>query len=213
MYKLLSMLSVFCFGIHTGGTAFGAEVRIIPQNPTGGQMEMSISVSDSQGLAGYTLRLDYDEKILSAPQALTDNTLSYGSDIIIVESPGDGIGKCSVSVFQMGSVISDNIVRLKFTVSPAYSPDMPVPVRFVSPNRKSVLFNKSFDPLEAVFIPIAGDVSSDGKISLEDVLIVLRTVSADSRNAEKGADVNGDGKIGLEEAVYILRILAGLSGN
>lgn len=213
MYKILFMLSVFCFGFCTNGTAFGAEVRIIPQNPADGQMEIAISLSDSQGVAGYTLRLDYDETVLSNPSALTDNTLSAASEVTVVKNPGDGIGKCSVSVFQMLPSVSDNLLRLKFTLSPAYSSDKPLFIRFVSPNRKTVLFDPYFDPIEGIFIPIAGDSVADGSLGLEDAVIALRTVAGDFQNAEKGADVNGDGRIGLEEAIYVLRILTGLSGK
>ncbi|MEE4358135.1 MAG: hypothetical protein V2I97_16815 [Desulfococcaceae bacterium] len=213
MYTILFMLSVFCFGFCTIGTAFGAEVRIIPQNPAGGQMEIAVSLSDSQGVAGYTLRLDYDEKMLTAPQAVTENTLSAASEVTVVKNPGDGIGKCSVSVFRLQSYSSDTLLRLRFTVSPAYSSVLPVPVRFVSPNRKTVLFDPYFDPIDSIFIPIAGDSGADGSLGLEDAVIALRTVAGDFQNAEKGADVNGDDRIGLEEAIYVLRILSGLSGK
>ena len=58
---------------------------------------------------------------------------------------------------------------------------------------------------------IPGDVNGDGKVSLDDAMLVLRILAGiPVGNINLNADVNGDGKIGLEELGYILQKVAGL---
>jgi len=58
----------------------------------------------------------------------------------------------------------------------------------------------------------SGDVNSDSKIDLADVILVLRVMSGVPVNeiVSFSADVSGDCRIGMEEAVYILQKTAGL---
>ncbi|HAO23207.1 MAG TPA: hypothetical protein DCQ37_23820, partial [Desulfobacteraceae bacterium] len=56
-----------------------------------------------------------------------------------------------------------------------------------------------------------GDVNGDGKISLDDGMLVLRILAGlPVGNVNPNADVNGDGKIGLEELGFILQKVAEL---
>ncbi len=59
---------------------------------------------------------------------------------------------------------------------------------------------------------VKGDVSSDGKADLADVILSLQVVTGhtlpQAPNLE--GDVNGDGRIGMEEALYILQRLSEL---
>jgi len=56
---------------------------------------------------------------------------------------------------------------------------------------------------------IPGDVNGDGKISLDDAMLVLRILAGiPVGNVNLNADVNGDGKIGLEELGFILQKVA-----
>jgi len=58
---------------------------------------------------------------------------------------------------------------------------------------------------------IPGDVNGDGKVSLDDAMLVLRILAGiPVGNINLNADVNGDGKIGLEELGFILQKVAGL---
>jgi len=58
---------------------------------------------------------------------------------------------------------------------------------------------------------IPGDVNGDGKVSLDDAMLVLRILAGiPVGNINLNADVNGDGKIGLEELGYILQKVAEL---
>jgi len=58
---------------------------------------------------------------------------------------------------------------------------------------------------------IPGDVNGDGKVSLDDAMLVLRILAGlPVGNVNLNADVNGDGKIGLEELGFILQKVAEL---
>jgi len=58
---------------------------------------------------------------------------------------------------------------------------------------------------------IPGDVNGDGKVDLNDAMLVLRILDGiPVGNINLNADVNGDGKIGLEELGYILQKVAEL---
>ncbi|MDM8523053.1 cadherin domain-containing protein [Desulfococcaceae bacterium HSG8] len=56
---------------------------------------------------------------------------------------------------------------------------------------------------------IPGDTDGNGKIELNDAMLVLKVLAGNSFSlVYPDADVNGDGKIGVEELVYILKILS-----
>ena len=58
-----------------------------------------------------------------------------------------------------------------------------------------------------------GDMDGDGKITLTDIIIVLRICAGEKVSPDtevSDADVNNDSKIGLEEVLYILKKLASL---
>ncbi|OQX05684.1 MAG: hypothetical protein BWK80_51775 [Desulfobacteraceae bacterium IS3] len=58
---------------------------------------------------------------------------------------------------------------------------------------------------------IPGDVNGDGKVDLNDAMLVLRILDGiPVGNINLNADVNGDGRIGVEELGYILQKAAGL---
>ncbi len=58
---------------------------------------------------------------------------------------------------------------------------------------------------------IPGDVNGDGKVGLDDAMLVLRILAGiPVGNVNLNADVNGDGKIGLEELGFILQKAAEL---
>ncbi len=64
--------------------------------------------------------------------------------------------------------------------------------------------------MTAGWTPVPGDVSGDGAIGLEDVMISLQILSGKPGYVPLGADINGDGKIGMPEAIYDLQKVAGL---
>lgn len=59
---------------------------------------------------------------------------------------------------------------------------------------------------------LRGDISKDGAVGLDDVILALRIAAGREAGVEicRKADVDGDDKIGLAEAIYGLRHLAGL---
>jgi hypothetical protein len=58
---------------------------------------------------------------------------------------------------------------------------------------------------------IPGDVNGNGKVDLDDAMLVLRILAGiPVGNVNLNADVNGDGKIGLEELGFILQKVAEL---
>jgi pimeloyl-ACP methyl ester carboxylesterase len=63
------------------------------------------------------------------------------------------------------------------------------------------------DPLDPTSIPLKGDINGDGKIDLEDAVVILQIMSGlqPAMAVNPGADVNGDGKIGFQEVIYILQ--------
>jgi subtilisin family serine protease len=67
-------------------------------------------------------------------------------------------------------------------------------------------------------LSVAGDLSLDNKVGLEDAIIALQIVSSTGSNLPvcpvslaPAMDIDGDGTIGLHEAIYVLRKVAGLS--
>lgn len=60
-----------------------------------------------------------------------------------------------------------------------------------------------------------GDINSDGKVDLVDVIIALRVSSSITTEATfyKQATVNSEGKIGVAEVIYILQKVAGMRQN
>ena len=57
----------------------------------------------------------------------------------------------------------------------------------------------------------AGDINGNGTVGLEDMIMVLQTVTGlTPLTIHLEADVNGDGRIGVIEAIFILRKVAGL---
>jgi hypothetical protein len=55
-----------------------------------------------------------------------------------------------------------------------------------------------------------GDLSGNGEVSLEDVIIGLHVVSGLNPQVALTGDVNVDNRIGLPEALYILQKMAEL---
>ena len=55
-----------------------------------------------------------------------------------------------------------------------------------------------------------GDVSGDGDVSLQDLVVVLKIIAGNPvTGVNLGGDIDNDGKIGVAEAIYIMRRLAG----
>ena len=85
--------------------------------------------------------------------------------------------------------------------------------------KKTVAQKKIFYSLLAVWFIITvqsntasgfmGDLNTDGKLDLTDVIDGLRNVAGVSNSYNLGADVNGDLKIGMEEVFFILQYIAG----
>jgi len=58
---------------------------------------------------------------------------------------------------------------------------------------------------------LAGDTDHNGKIDLEDAILVLKVFAGiNSANIYISADVNNDNRIGMEEVIYILQKISGL---
>ena len=69
--------------------------------------------------------------------------------------------------------------------------------------------------LQTSFLPKYGDIFTDGKVDLKDLLYTLKLLIEEKEAVETPAtllgivfDINGDNKIGMEEAVFILKSLA-----
>jgi hypothetical protein len=59
--------------------------------------------------------------------------------------------------------------------------------------------------------PAMGDVNADGAVNVQDAIVVLQLLSAQtSSTANVGADVNGDAVIDMTEALFILQKASGL---
>jgi len=73
--------------------------------------------------------------------------------------------------------------------------------------------NSDYSNESFVTIPsLKGDISGNGSVDLEDLIIVLQILSGvvPSQSINLDADVNRDGKIGLAEAIYIIQKVSGL---
>ncbi len=127
----------------------------------------------------------------------------------MIQNPGDGIGKCSVSIFKFSPNEKNTLVKIRFNVLSGYN-DKGLHISFASPNRKTTLFDDDFNQINSIFIPATtGDINGDSKIDLTDAILALKILAeVKSANIELGADVDGDEKIGLHEAVYILQNVA-----
>jgi len=56
--------------------------------------------------------------------------------------------------------------------------------------------------------PDVGDFDQDGKITLNDLILVLKIVSQINALANIKADINNNGRIGLEEAIYVFQTIS-----
>ena len=175
------------------------------------EVPVGISPASIPELWGYSLRLHYDPSVLTNPEIVTQGTRSEtsGDRIELVEAPADDIGSCAVSIYNLKPDPGEDLVKVKFQVSPDFDGGE-VFVSFASPNVKSTLFQLGFYPMQANFTPATCDIDNDGDITLSDAVAVFSVLAgADAGPIEKASDYNGNKRIDVAEAGYVLRYLSG----
>jgi len=182
----------------------------------------------------YPASYDLDNIISVASSDLSDNLFvhsNYGKTSVDLMAPGETIlstclcparGDCNSYCERSGTsiaaphvagvaglILSRNpglgYTRVKSLLLESTDPIPSVSDKLLSGGRLN-----AFAALSRVCL--RGDVSQDGLVGLDDVILSLRIAAGQNAGADicLTADVDGDGRIGLAEAIYGLSILAGL---
>jgi hypothetical protein len=91
------------------------------------------------------------------------------------------------------------------TVTPVYGFEGTLTV-FVTVNdgdNDSNVFGLSVE----VYPPGVGDIDGDGKVSLDDVMMLLKVLAAEDTAAQIDADINGDGKLTMQDVVILMSLI------
>lgn len=182
----------------------------------------------------YPASYDLDNIISVASSDLSDNLFvhsNYGKTSVDLMAPGETIlstclcparGNCNSYCKRSGTSIAAPHVAGVAGLILSRNPGLGYA-------RVKSLLLESTDPIPSVLdkllsggrlnafaalsrVCLRGDVSQDGLVGLDDVILSLRIAAGQDAGAEicLTADVDGDGRIGLAEALYGLRRLAGL---
>ncbi len=169
-----------------------------------------ISHFSSANISGYSLRLNYDENLLTEPELVAEGTQSDGSEVKLIVDPPDGFGNLSLGLYSFMPNQQEILIKLRFRVSMAFTGDTPF-ITFVGPNQHTVLFKNNYETIPTFFKPSLGDLNADGNIDLSDAVTGLKTsVNMESDSLQLASEAGGDKKIDVRDVVYILKFLAGL---
>ncbi|MDM8514663.1 hypothetical protein QUF76_00555 [Desulfobacterales bacterium HSG16] len=188
------------------------------------QINVKISNTAGFGIAGYSLRLDYDDKVLTNPRAVIDDTLSIDNADLFQSSslhpPPDGIGKYSIGI-RLANVLNQAgtniLIKIKFEVSPAFTCERTSYVRFMNtefPDPKTNLFDHEYNEIDTEFTdcviypvnPFSGDVDGNKTVDLADAMIILQILAGKNpANIQDLSDYNCNDRIGMKNVLYIMR--------
>jgi len=168
---LINVFLFFFILLISNNSAFAdPEVYISQNNVTSGSnyVDIPINISGVSGanIAGYILRLDYDDSELSNPSLILSNTLSQGLNVEGVV-PVDGFGgKYSIGLMSGFNASNDGIlVKVRLNVSNEFESS---DISFIS--AKTQLHSADYSPINANF--------TDGSLTKIDIIIGGSNVSA-----------------------------------
>lgn len=153
---VLSLL--FTFG--TGAFSALAQTVSFPTNhgvTPGAATIIPVNITGAEGasIGGYGLRIDYDETVLSNPQADLTGTWSEGNADLVEGTATDGVGKYSIAIGFGFSATDDSkpIVNVRFDVAQGFTGDPTSAVSFAGDNETvgSFLMTSGFDLINATW--------------------------------------------------------------
>ena len=176
---------------------------------TGQEITVPVRITKNPGIAGFGLTVGFDSSVL------TLNSITPGSVI-------SGTGMFSVAVngvsttWYAGDNVTDTgvLMELNFTVSETAAEGKTTVSVFFNDNDDSNLSDVYGTVLSASFTAgqidvsqgVLGDVSGDGKIAINDVVMLNSSLLGKvtlSERARKLGDVTGDGKIAINDVVRL----------
>lgn len=186
-------------------------------NP-GGQAKLTLSMENNPGIVGLTLQIIYDTAVMSVAKA--ENGTAVKGDNIQFTPPNSGNNYVWNGVSVKPDEISDgNLLTLTFDVKEGAKPgDYPVVVSCVDAidnNLKPVSVTVSSGSVSVIdYIP--GDATGDGRIAMNDLVILTQYIADGGYNPngyaakinEAACDVNADRQITVLDSVILARFIA-----
>lgn len=185
----------------------------------GDTIQIPVSIRSNPGISAMKLTITYDTELLEYQEAAFDqafldaagaqtcvNAETAGKIILDwVQGQGEysGSGDFAVLTFKVKAVTEDADAALTI----AYDPED--------------IFNKDHEnqtfQIENGTVRIKklrpGDINGDGKVDINDALLLLRYVcELDQDKVQGNPDVTGDGKVNNKDVVTLLRFVAQLDG-
>ncbi len=171
------------YGVTPGATA------IIPVNIVG---------AADASIGGYGLRIDYDDTVLSSPQANTTGTWSEGNSDLLEGAVDDGVGKYSIAI-GFGFEVDDDskpIVNIQFDVASGFTGDPVSAVTLKGANQTigSFLMTSGFDIITAA-------TWTDGSVTVKKDPTITASIT--------DAEINGTITYGGADAIGTRTFSAG----
>ncbi len=199
---------------------FDSQVAVYEYNA----LDTAVSVTDAVAMAGtkvkvYVNLLDFTDVKSANVEITYDSTSLVLSNAVFAEgaSQGDDTASGKFVMNVLGSVSDGTAVTLEFDVAETAedgSYEVAVAKADVIDINDSTRSTKAQNGVINVRDYILGDANDDGKIGLEDVL-VIKQYAAGNASAKKNilfaaADVNGDGVVDKNDSALIAQYCVGL---
>ena len=220
--SLLYLLGVPMFAFAEEITTCSISVDTVP-TPPGEQITVPVRITENQGFTNFAISLEYDSEKL---ELISINTTDDQNPYLCGSMVSTNIDWKNAEEKSCGYIVSasENAVSgdgILFTATFRVSQDFddsttvtPV-VHYVRNN--SAVFS-IFEAITASVTPgtitaiVAGDVTGDGMVEYDDVMLVYKALTDDSLLTEeqkKLADINGDNVFNETDLNEIYRIYTG----
>lgn len=222
LLSLLYLLGVPMFAFAEEITTCSISVDSVP-TPPGEQITVPVRITENQGFTNFAISLEYDpEKLELISINTTDDQNPYlcGPQVSTNMDWKNAEGKsCGYIVSASENAVSSDgiLFTATFRVSQDFDDSTTVtPVVHYVRNNATVF--SIFEGITAsvtsgtITAIVAGDVTGDGMVEYEDVMLVYKALTDDSLLTEeqkKLADINGDNVFNETDLNEIYRIYTG----
>lgn len=213
-FIFIYITAFFAVSAFTSFTAFSEPLVAVPLNisiSSGNKIIVPVNITGTSNadIKGYSLRIDYNESLLSNPVSIKTGTLSQDipdDKFISSPYPFDRIGKFSLGAYDVSLNQDGILVKIQFDVLPNISIDS-CNIIFESPNQKTALFTGAYDIIMSRFIPMQNDINGDGITDVKDIITGLQILAGLSpANTQLLSDI--DNQIGMADVLQIIRYIA-----